>query len=148
MVHGCAVRKDGNRKTKILGAIFAGALMASAIGGSALAGKGGAPPERVTICHVDGSSDVVSGLGNPDRKWAFGRLIEVSERSVAAHEAHGDHDSLWAGDDAAGGYLTPTSHTGGLHGGAWQRLHVSAEGDGLTIHRKSDCASFQYNASL
>ena len=51
----------------------------------AFAGKGPAP--KVEICHVNSANDVVV-LGT--LVIAYGRVIEVSENAVAAHEAHGD----------------------------------------------------------
>ena len=42
---------------------------------------------NVSICHLNSANDVVV-LGT--LVIAYGRVIEVSENAVAAHEAHGD----------------------------------------------------------
>ena len=44
-------------------------------------------PVKVEICHVNSANDIV-----PFGPFviAFGRVIEVSEKAVPAHEAHGD----------------------------------------------------------
>ena len=53
----------------------------------AFAGKPEEKPAKVEICHVNSANDVVV-LGTV--VIAYGRVIEVSENAVAAHEAHGD----------------------------------------------------------
>jgi len=44
-------------------------------------------PGKVEICHVNSANDVLE-LGAT--VIAFGKVIEVSEKAVAAHEKHGD----------------------------------------------------------
>lgn len=46
-----------------------------------------APANKVKICHVNSSSDVLDFGG---LIVVFGREIEVSEHALAAHEEHGD----------------------------------------------------------
>ena len=44
--------------------------------------------EKVDICHVNSANDVFDA--GPFGVLAFGKVISVSENSVAAHEKHGD----------------------------------------------------------
>ena len=66
-----------------------------------------------------------NGLHNPGNQWAFGRVITVSERSLDAHEAHGD----------SADFRTEESQLGE----PWNNLHAAAERDGLSIHRNANC---------
>ena len=45
------------------------------------------PNTKVAICHVNSANEILD-LG--DVVVVFGRVIEVSENAVEAHEAHGD----------------------------------------------------------
>ena len=66
----------------------AGLLAALSMSHLAMAAKPEEKPAKVAICHVNSANDVLVDL------WggvaAFGRVIEVPENAVAAHEAHGD----------------------------------------------------------
>ena len=63
-------------KTIALAAIV---MVAVVMGMSAIAPAMAAPPAKVIICHVD-----------PDGDGPGPETIEVSERSLSAHLAHGD----------------------------------------------------------
>jgi len=45
-------------------------------------------PEKVAICHINSANDVV--VLDDGTVITYGRVIEVSEKAIEAHEAHGD----------------------------------------------------------
>jgi len=55
-----------------------------------------APAVKVPICHVNSANDALD-LGG--LVVVFGKVIEVAEPAVPAHEAHGDNTAFFALDE-------------------------------------------------
>ncbi len=84
------------------------------------------PPDKVAkveVCHVTGASDITFGMKFRDSTFAWGNIIEVSVKAVAAHLAHGDRVDFYTE----------------AHKKGWDALHWQANEDGLTIHKRVDC---------
>ena len=63
-------------------------VMAVTVTPSASAAKA----DKVDICHVNSSADVIPAGPN---FIAFGRVISVSEKAVPGHMAHGDSPTIY-----------------------------------------------------
>lgn len=108
--------------------IFLVACEGQSLPTEATLGDGGAltvagKPAKVEICHLNSASDTINGLGSPDRKWAFGKILSVSEPAVPSHEGHGDATDFRVEEGDQG----------------WINLHLAAERDGLRIWKHAEC---------